>query len=96
MRIASNAMSIDNKCYWLKQLRSDPGADPNKRWGRCPGFRNRKKKHRDSDGRYPLSKLIWVDWKYQVNIPQIESEQKIKNIICRSDYYYGDNSSADL
>jgi len=96
LRIASNAMSIDNKCYWLKQLRSDPGADPNKRWGRCPGFRNRKKKHRDPDGRYPLSKLIWVDWKYQVNIPQIESEQKIKNIICRSDYYYGDNSSADL
>jgi len=82
---SSNAMSIDNKRYWLKQLHSDPGSDPNKRWGRCPGFRNRKEKYRDPGSRYPLSKLIWVDWKYQVKIPQIESEEKNKKIICRSD-----------
>ena len=76
---SSNAMTIDNKRYWLKLLCSDPGADPNNRWGRCPGFRNRKAKHRSSEGGYPLAKLIWVDWKYQVTVPQIKSDQKLEN-----------------
>ena len=58
------------KRYWLKRLGSDPGADPNNRWGRCPGFRNRKEKHRDESGQYPLSRLIWVDWEKQAQIPR--------------------------
>ncbi|KPA17276.1 hypothetical protein MHK_002505 [Candidatus Magnetomorum sp. HK-1] len=65
---SSNALSIDDKRYWLKVLCSDPGADPSNRWGRCPGFRNRKEKHRSSEGTYPLAKLIWIDWKYQVEV----------------------------
>jgi hypothetical protein len=93
---SSNVMSIDNKRYWLKRLRSDPGAAPKNRWGRCPGFRNRKAKYCSSEGGYPLAKLIWVDWKYQVTVPQVKSDQKLVKKICRSDYYYGDNSSADL
>ena len=35
-------LSLNQKRYWLKKLNSDPGADPKNRWGRCPGFRNRK------------------------------------------------------
>ena len=62
-------MSLKEKRYWLKKLHSDPGADPNNRWGRCPGFRNRKNKHRHSTGAYPLSRLFWIDWRYQAEIP---------------------------
>ncbi len=63
-------LPLMEKRYWLKRLCSDPGADPNNRWGRCPGFRNRKEKHRDESGQYPLSKLIWVDWEKQAQIPR--------------------------
>ncbi len=66
---SSRFLSQCEKRYWLRKLRSDPGADPNHRWGRCPGFRNKKKKYLDSDGGYPLSKLIWIDWKRQADIP---------------------------
>lgn len=62
---------LDEKRYWLKRLCNDPGADPDNRWGRCPGFRNRKKKHMDSNSGYPLAKLIWIDWKFIAQIPQI-------------------------
>jgi hypothetical protein len=66
---ASRPMALDEKRYWLKRLKSDPGADPNKRWGRCPGFRNRKEKHRSPQGGYPLARLIWVDWRRKARIP---------------------------
>ena len=36
-------------------------------------FRNRKEKHRDSKNGYPVAKLIWIDWKYQADIPQYKS-----------------------
>jgi hypothetical protein len=64
-------LPLMEKRYWLERLGSDPGADPNNRWGRCPGFRNRKDKHRDESGQYPLSRLIWVDWEKQVQIPRV-------------------------
>jgi len=67
---SSRPLFLEEKRYWLKKLHSDPGADPNNRWGRCPGFRNRKEKHRDAEGGYPLARLIWVDWKYPAEIPQ--------------------------
>jgi hypothetical protein len=59
---------LDQKRYWLKRLKSDPGADPHNRWGRCPGFRNRKAKYRNPSGGYPLAKLIWIDWKQCASI----------------------------
>jgi len=62
-------LTLTEKRYWLRKLKSDPGADPNNRWGRCPGFRNRKDKYRDPQGLYPLSKLLWVDWKNKAVIP---------------------------
>jgi hypothetical protein len=62
-------VSLDQKRYWLKRLKSDPGADPHNRWGRCPGFRNRKEKYRTQSGGYPLARLIWIDWKQRASIP---------------------------
>ena len=67
---SSRYLSIEEKKFWLQKLHSDPGANPKNRWGRCPGFRNRKLKHQDINGGYPLSKLIWVDWKEKAEIPQ--------------------------
>lgn len=69
------------KRYWLKKLCNDPGADPNNRWGRCPGFRNRKEKHKDFKGGYPLAKLIWVDWKNKALIPQVKSCGPDNNVL---------------
>ena len=71
---ASRRLSLIEKRYWLKRLCSDPGADPNNRWGRCPGFRNRKDKYHNPTGGYPLSKLIWIDWKRQAEIPHSDNE----------------------
>jgi len=71
--LSNRFLSIAEKRYWLKKLCNDPGAGPNNRWGRCPGFRNRKQKHKDSKGGYPLAKLIWVDWKNKALIPQVKS-----------------------
>lgn len=52
-------LTNDEKTYWLGRFGSDPGATPRGRWGRMPGFRNRKDKYHHSDG-WPLAKLIWV------------------------------------
>ena len=60
---------LGQKRYWLSRLKSNPGADPHNRWGRCPGFRNRKAKYRTPSGGYPLAKLIWIDWKQCASIP---------------------------
>jgi len=62
-------LSLDQKRALLKRLKSDPGADPNNRFGRCPGFRNRKDQYRCPAGRYPLCRLIWIDWSSEVHIP---------------------------
>jgi len=74
---SNRQLSLDEKRFWLKKLCNDPGADPNNRWGRCPGFRNRKEKYRDSSGGYPLSKLIWIDWKSKADIPQYKSHHNV-------------------
>ncbi len=66
---AHRHLSLEEKRYWLKKMRSDPGADPCNRWGRCPGFRNRKNKYRTNNGLYPLARLIWADWIHTVHIP---------------------------
>lgn len=66
---SDRSIPLDQKRYWLRRLKSDPGADPHNRWGRCPGFRNRKARYRSASGKYPLAKLIWIDWKYCASIP---------------------------
>ncbi len=94
-------MQLEAKRYWLKKLHSDPGADPRNRWGRCPGFRNRKVKHRDLDGGYPLSRLIWVDWKNEAQIPILSPQPQgggvcRKKEISRMDYMRGNESVTDF
>ena len=59
---------------WLERLGSDPKSSPKHRWGRCPGFRNRKEKYQQPDGNFPLSKLVWVDWEQRASIPVLEQE----------------------
>lgn len=77
---ASHSMDLDEKRYWLKKLKSDPGADPFNRWGRCPGFRNRKQKYCDALGGYPLARLIWIDWRRQAHIPTPQSSNGKRKI----------------
>jgi len=105
-------LSLTEKRYWLKRLGSDPGADPNNRWGRCPGFRNRKDKHRSQSGQYPLARLIWIDWttKAQIPHPILETPAPyeplshqlprgsvcLTKMTCRSDCDRGDQSAADF
>lgn len=107
---SSRSLGLDEKRYWLKKLNSDPGADPNNRWGRCPGFRNRKQKHKTSSGLYPLAKLIWVDWKHTADIPVIVAPTRVRpdlphqprggvcqtTSIARTDYDKSDESATDF
>jgi hypothetical protein len=79
-------LSLPEKRYWLSRLHSDPGADPNQRWGRCPGFRNRKEKYRDAAGKYPLSRLIWVDWSGLARIPALFSPLP-KGVVCQKEFF---------
>jgi RepB DNA-primase N-terminal domain len=74
---AHRPLPLDEKRYWLKRLKSDPGADPSNRWGRSPGFRNRKKKYRDASGKYPLARLIWINWKRNAHIPKPKTTQPL-------------------
>ncbi len=103
-------LSLPEKKYWLENMHSDPGADPKNRWGRCPGFRNRKAKHRTPSGQYPLAKLLWVDWKCQAIVPEIELSSRPQEVfshqprggvchngnISRSLYDKGDESATDF
>jgi hypothetical protein len=68
-------LSLTEKSFWLKKLRSDPAAHPHNRWGRCPGFRNRKEKYRTPQGQYPLAGLIWIDWMRRADIPPLPPEK---------------------
>jgi len=105
---SSRRLSLNEKRSWLKKLCSDPGADPHNRWGRCPGFRNRKDKYRDSIGGYPLSRLIWIDWRGQAEIPYSRNDISSSfpplpqggvcrtKDISRSDYARDDESATDF
>jgi hypothetical protein len=109
---SARPLSLEEKRYWLHRLKSDPGADPNGRWGRCPGFRNRKEIHRRPDGGYPLAKLPWIDWKRSASIPVSGSQCPLKaaksfspqplvggvclNNLSRSDYDRRDESATDF
>jgi hypothetical protein len=106
---ATNPLSLSQKRFWLRRLLSDPGADPNNRWGRCPGFRNRKEKHRTPTGQYPLARLLWIDWLQRADIPPVPckgpstlSHQPPRGSVChrrkihRSDYARDDPSTTDF
>ena len=105
-------LSLTEKRYWLRRLGSDAGADPNNRWGRCPGFRNRKDKYRAASDQYPLARLIWIDWTNEAQIPYItlETQDTHKSVshqpprgfvcpgknICREAFDRGGESETDF
>lgn len=107
---SARPLPLEEKRYWLKRLKSDPGADPHNRWGRCPGFRNRKEKHFIASEGYPLARLIWIDWLNQAEIPMCHhsklnqqplSHQPLGGGVClkpisRSNYDRGDESATDF
>jgi len=98
---SENPLSTDDKLYWLNILCNDPGAHPHNRWGRCPGFRNRKALYRNSNNQYPLSKLVWVDWKSLAKVPKPLSTQPLGGVcqnspISRMDYIKNDPSATDF
>ena len=97
---SSRFLQLEEKRHWLVKMRSDPGADPKNRWGRCPGFRNRKKKYRNSEGHHPLSRLIWVDWKNEAAVPVLSPQPEggvcRKRRISRDDYCRGNESETDF
>ena len=62
-------LSLEEKKHWLQKLGSDPAAHPQNRWGRAPGFRNRKEKYRSPAGHYPLARLVWIDSTTLADIP---------------------------
>ncbi|GAB6909752.1 hypothetical protein JCM12296A_56000 [Desulfosarcina cetonica] len=64
-------LSVEEKKYWLGKMNSDPGASPLHRWGRAPGFRNRKEKYRTDKG-FPLARFEWIDWRNEAKIPKVE------------------------
>lgn len=103
-------LALEEKRYWLKRLQSDPGADPNNRWGRCPGFRNRKEKYYTTSAGYPLARLIWIDWLNRAEIPMDQDSKTIQKRlspqplgggvclkpISRFNYDRGDESATDF
>jgi len=97
---SSRFLHLEEKRYWLEKLYSDPGAGPMDRWGRCPGFRNKKSKHQNSKGQYPLSRLIWIDWKNRTRIPSLSHQPRggvcRKKSLSRSDYDRGNESVTDF
>lgn len=105
-------LAIEEKKFWLQKMKSDPAANPLNRWGRMPGFRNRKEKYRTRQDHYPLAKLIWIDWQQKATIP-VTNEQIKKNTslpektirkpytgihhpISRKDYERGNESVTDF
>jgi hypothetical protein len=106
---SNRALTLAEKRFWLKRFHSDPGCDPNSRWGRCPGFRNRKEKY-EINGCYPLSRLIWIDYTKEVLVPKVHLPKEpvpktraIHKVIAsghtsvkRSDYERGDASATDF
>jgi len=98
---SANALSLNDKKFWLQRLCSDPGAHPKNRWGRCPGFRNRKEIYRDSNNKYPLCRLIWIDWRNLANIPKAFSHHPRGGVchnshLSRMDYIKKDPSATDF
>lgn len=82
-------LTINEKKFWLKKMKSDPSASPKNRWGRCPGFRNRKEKYRDLEHFFPLARLVWVDYANQATIPVVENDiKKANNKKSPKDSYY--------
>ena len=72
-------LSPEQKLHCLRKLGSDPGAAPRGRWGRMPGYRNRKDKYL-TGGEYPLARLIWSDFRRPAYIPvPVISDERVSS-----------------
>lgn len=106
---AHRTLTNTEKAYWIKRCRADTACSPKHRWGRCPGFRNRKPKYENIG--YPLANLIWVDWSSTAMIPQMHNRDATEtfspssfslcvkpytSMICRNDYDKNNESSTDF
>lgn len=105
-----NPISDDVKKLLLIQLQSDPGAAPNKRWGRAPGYTNRKSQYLMPSGLYPYAKLHYIDSRpVEMVLPEIspeatrtiafdaaKKETGTQESFCREDYETGDPSRTDI
>lgn len=105
-------LSNKEKTLLLRQYGGDPNAAPNKRWGRAPGFTNRKPKRLKSDGLYPFARLHYIDYGFaDIQVPDDMSQQLIganvsrdaSSVSCgdsrgisRKDYETGDPSRTDF
>lgn len=104
-------LTLNQKHFLLHKLKSDPAAHPHNRFGRCPGFRNRKLKYQNPNGGFPLAKLIWVDWQNRADIPLNffpQSSPLPKNLppkpprggvcqpLCRNQYLKDNESQTDF
>ena len=106
---SANPLDDPIKKVLLVEFGSDPGAAPNKRWGRAVGFTNRKPKHKGVDGLYPFAKLVYFDCSSVVlNVPEQTPEMENVGLFgtpngtpargerCRSDFDTGDPSQTDF
>jgi len=98
----------EEKHHYQKLYGTDPGANSDVRWGRCPGFTNRKDKYKRPDGSFPLSRIIKITSGNEpfprvqldktsskvFNIPFLESTRK--DLKSWDDFYSSDYSSADM
>lgn len=55
-----NSLTIRSKLNLIRKFGADLKAHPNRRWGRLPGFTNRKKKHQ-REGQFPWVKLLAIN-----------------------------------
>ena len=55
----AESLTNDKKTYLINQAGADQGATPNRRWGRSPGFLNRKLKY-NINSRFPWVNLVAV------------------------------------
>ena len=95
---SDRAIEVEEKKHWLDQMKSDPGASPKHRWGRCPGFRNRKAKYQTKEG-YPLARLEWIDWKNRAKVPAVEIKEKERHtggMAPRGEKFSGDLPTRDM
>jgi hypothetical protein len=86
---STRPLDLDEKSFWLEKFDSDPGAQPKRRWGRCPGFYNVKRKHMTESG-YPWVRIMWAEHSDSAEFPSLDrsafSQRELQHKkLCQSD-----------
>lgn len=85
----ASGLSNNQKRHIIAAAGADTACGPNRRWGRCPGFSNRKRKHIQPSDQYPAGKLFFVRLVAQTDgaapipadLPEPTPEPRITGII---------------